>query len=380
MPINPSLSGTYISRRKSLWVLGFLWAVMQLLLLKQFGIVTNFEAAKYLEQAKALLTDGSFTTGNFLFYSTEILLIAFCLKLGVSLWFVVGIQFLMSAFSIFVFFRLVERLTSNHLIAFVASLLLAGMYYYQLYNVHLFTESLFFSFTILFTTYLFSLRRLTLKSVLGLCLSLVLLIVTRPTGLLFLPATLFYLIFRFGRKKALPIFLVTIFAGFVLFYFLLNAALGSGGELDFLLPYTEEHIICGVPTTSEPNAISLPVNKNSVAGLWYVITQNSELFFRLAKERFLAFWGVQRSYYSAAHNLFVAIYFYALYVFILIGLRRMFRNVFPHTIFLITYILLVMCTVLLSCDEWHNRFLYSILPLLLLMGTGRFIKKKAISQ
>lgn len=161
----------------------------------------------------------------------------------------------------------------------------------------------------------------------------------------------------------------------MLFYFLLNAALGSGGEFDFLLPYIEEHVICGVPLVEQAHKISMPVNKNSVEGLWYIMTNNSELFFRLIRDRFFAFWGVQRPFYSSGHNLFIAVYFYTLYVFIIIGLRKMLRSYLPQAVFMVSYIILVMLTVLLSCDEWHNRFIYSVLPFLLLLGLGIFVKK-----
>lgn len=249
------------------------------------------------------------------------------------------------------------------------------MFYYQSYNVHLFTESVFFSFSILFSFYLFSVKKLTVTFTAFLLAALAFLSFTRPTGILFIPATIFFLIFRFGRRKALFIFCTTTVVGLIAFYFLLNAALGSGGEFDFLLPYIEEHIICGVPTVQQPNNLRLPVNKNSVEGLWHVMTNNSSLFLRLAKERFLAFWGVQRQFFSVGHNLFVALYFYPLYLFILLGLRRLLRNRLPQTVFIITYIFLVMLTVLLSCDEWHNRFIYSIFPFLLLMAAGLWSRK-----
>jgi hypothetical protein len=172
---------------------------------------------------------------------------------------------------------------------------------------------------------------------------------------------------------------LSIVGGLTLFYFLLNAVLNSGGEFDFLLPYIEEHVICGVPTIQQAHNIAIPVNKNSVEGLWYIIKNNDNLFLRLAKERFIAFWGVLRPFYSLGHNLFIAAYFYTLYVFVLWGLRRMFRYYLPQTVFLLTYIFLIMLTVLLSCDEWHNRFIFSILPFLLLLAVGPFIKKEAQS-
>jgi hypothetical protein len=187
--------------------------------------------------------------------------------------------------------------TKNFILPFLVTLFFLGMFYYQLYNVHLFTESFFFSFSIIFSYVVFKQKKFNFLFILLILAFLTLLCFTRPTGLLFIPPTLLFLIFKFGKKKALPLFLLSIFGGLALFYFLLNTALSSGGEFDFLLPYIEEHVICGVPTIQQAHNITLPVNKNSVEGLWYIIRNNEDMFFRLAKERFIAFWGVQRQFY-----------------------------------------------------------------------------------
>ncbi|MDQ6610241.1 MAG: hypothetical protein M3Y85_10515, partial [Bacteroidota bacterium] len=261
-------------------------------------------------------------------------------------------------------------------IAFITTLLFLAMFYYQLYNVYLFTESLFFSLTIMFTYFLFSIKKLNFISLVFLLLFLLLLLFTRPTGILFIPPTLFFLIFRFGKNRKLPLLILSSIGGLTAFYFILNAALNSGGEFDFLLPYIQEHVICGVPLVQQPHIISMPVNKNSVQGLWYIIQNNSDLFLGLAKKRFVAFWGVRRSFFSDGHNLFIAVYFYTMYVLILLGAKKMFRTHQAETIFMLLYIFLVMLMVLLSCDEWHNRFIFSILPFLLLLATALFAKKE----
>ena len=355
-------------------ILGIAWLLLNGLLFYRFSIVTNFEAAKYIEQARLLIETGSYSTNNFIFYSTQILLISICSKLGIGLWLVVVVQLIANAVSVFLFYKLTLLFTQNKIVSFLTTLFFLCMFFYHLYNVHLFTESLFFSFSIVYGYFLFTSTRLNLSVILTLLFLLVVLSFTRPTGILFIPPTLFFLIFRFGKKKALPLFLLSIAGGLFLFYFLLNAALGSGGEFDFLLPYIEEHVICGVPTVQRAHAISMPVNKNSVEGLWYLIKNNDELFFRLVKKRFLAFWGVQRSFYSFGHNLFIVSYFYLVYAFVIFGLKKMFQNCLPQTVFMLSYIFLVMLTVLLSCDEWHNRFIYSILPFLLLLGIGIFVR------
>jgi hypothetical protein len=108
-----------------------------------------------------------------------------------------------------------------------------------------------------------------------------------------------------------------------------------------------------------------------------VVKSNTGLFLRLATKRLVAFWGVQRPYYSDLHNFYVAAYFYTLYVLIVASLKNWLTSYMPEMVFLVLYVALVSLTVMLSCDEWHNRFLYSILPLLLLLAAGAFFPNKS---
>lgn len=370
-----NLLNHFTNSKLHFYFLGAAWLLLQVFLFWYFGIFTELEAAKYISQAHILLHTGAYESGNFLFYSTEILLIAASLKLNIGFWLLAVFQTFMNGLSIFLFYQMVQQLTSNKFVAITATIVFLCNFYYQLYNVYLYTESLFFSFSVVYAYLLFQQRTFNLSLSVLTVLLLTLLVFTRPTGILFLPPTIFFYIFRFGKKKAPVLFVLTCAGGLFLFYFLLNKVLNSGGELNFLLPYLEEQVICGVPAITQPHQISMPVNQNSVEGLWYIISHNSQLFIRLAAKRFVVFWGVQRPFYSAFHNTFLAVYFYGMYAFILAGLKKMLTYQRPESAFLLTYILLVMLTVLLSCDEWHSRFLYSLLPFLLLLASGAFVKK-----
>ena len=101
------------------------------------------------------------------------------------------------------------------------------------------------------------------------------------------------------------------------FLFFLNSALSSGGEFDFMLPFRDEMIICGVPTLTNPVDIKTSQDQNSVAGLAYYITHHFSSFIQLAWLRTRAFWGLSRSYYSNGHNLYLAFYFYPVYICLL---------------------------------------------------------------
>ena len=243
------LSGTKTGNTNfPFFLLAITWLLMQILFYRQYGIVTDLEAVKYINEANHFLATGKYSSNNFLFYSTQIMLIAFCLKLKIGFWFIVLLQIIVNALSLFCFYKMVKLISKNYLLPFLSTLYFLLFYYYHLYNTYLFTESLFFSFSVIYTYFLFTRDKLDFKNGLIILLFLSLLYFTRPTGIFFIPATYLFLIIKFFPKKAFTIVLVS--TGFAItgLFFLFNYSLGSGGEFNFLLPYQKEMIICGVPT------------------------------------------------------------------------------------------------------------------------------------
>jgi hypothetical protein len=321
------------------------------------------------------LKNGSFSSGNFVFYSVPILLIAFAIKTGLGYGFVVVVQLILNGVSAFCFFKLIRRFTGSEKAAFLYTIFFLGMVYYQLYNTCLYSESLFFSLSIIYTYLLFNTGRYQLKTWAGILAVLCLLYLTRPVGIFFIPATFVYFIFRFFRKKALSILVFAFLAFLAAFYFMLNYSLGSGGELNFLLPYQKEQIICGVSTINDTHSLNVPGENNSISSLVYIVTQHWELFSRLAAKRLVTFFRVTRPYYSLSHNFFLCLYFYPLYLFILAGIVKMTRRHLAEFLFMMIIVSLTTITVILSCDEWHNRFILAILPFLFLLSSGIFQNK-----
>jgi hypothetical protein len=344
-----------------------LWIIIQCFLLWQNGIVTTLEAVKYIEQAKVFLATGKYSSNNFLFYSVQILLIATCLKLKISFLFLVIVQIIFNGISLACFYKLVKNLSGSIALSFISTLYFLVFIYYHLYNTFLFTESLFYSFSVIYTYFLFSREKITTKNILLILLFLSILYLTRPTGIFFIPATSLFLIIKFYSNHAFRIIAISTCLALIFFYFLFNLSLGSGGEFDFLLPYLDERIICGVPTINESHNISVPVEKNSIAGLFYIITHHFALFFRLAIQRLIAFFGIYRPYYSTLHNVIASGYFYFIYLIIAVNVRNLFRENKAEVWFLISNIGLMALTVMLSCDEWSNRFILSYLPAFLLL-------------
>lgn len=350
-----------------LLVVVLLWALMQALLLVKNGIVTDGEAEKYISEANLFLTTGKFTSSSFWLYSTQIFLLITGMLTKLGFVFVVIVQLLFNLVATLSFYSFTGKLFSKSA-ALTGTIIFILSYPLQEFNTFLQTESLYYSLTIIFSCKLLQLTRVTLWSFLAITGALILISVTRPTGILFVPCAFLYLFFHFFKtistgKKILIVSGVT-----VAFLYFLNLALGSGGELDFMLPYLNEHIICGVPTLQQPAAIQTATDGNSLYGLFYYIIHNPGQFLSLAWRRTLAFFGLLRSYYSTGHNVYLAVYFYPVYILFIAGIRYWTKKNPSPFLYLLCCVLINWVTILLTCDDWHNRFFFTIWPYLIVLA------------
>ena len=349
--------------------------VIHIFLLYHFGIETDGEAVKYIREANNLITHHSLSSRNFWMYITQIILIFVSLKLNLGYEFVVGVQLLFSVLATFGFYQLVTHLFGNKTGAFATIWFLCALPIHQ-FNTFLQTDSLFYSFTIIYSSYLLRLTKLTLKVASILLLGLIIISITRPTGLFFLPATFFYLYFRFFTHFKLSYKLAFLAVVSAFFLYFLNAAIGSGGELDFMSPARDETIICGVPTLPDLAKIDESGNGNSLFGLFYYISHNFSQFLRLAFYRSIAFFGFLRPYYSSVHKIYLLFLFVPMYLLVVVSLKYWIRKKRCILLYFGTLIFLTWVTVTLSCDDWHNRFLLTIAPYLIVLalpGVKRFL-------
>ena len=341
---------------------------MQVFLLWKNGIVTDGEAHKYIFQANRLVDKGSLSNVSYVMYLTQIVLIAFANKLKIGFIGVVFIQLAINLIATLQFYRYTRTLFLTGGLAFLATLLLLFNYPLQEFNTFLQTESIFYSLSIITSCYVLKQRQLSRSNIFAIILLLAVLGITRPTGILMWPPVLLYLFFRFIPQISIGRKLIIVGIGCLAFLFVLDAALGSGGELDFMLPYRDERIICGVPTL--PNFI--PINEasdgNSVFGLIYYVLNNFGQFTRLVWLRSIAFFGLVRDYYSSIHNIYLIIYFYSIYLLVLLSYKYWIRKKPYEFFYFLSMIILTWGTVILSCDDWHNRFFLTIFPYLILLG------------
>lgn len=349
-------------------LLFFLWLVLQAVLFFQFGIVTKGEAVKYIAEAEYWMQYHNFSQPKYLFYSVYIAIRLFFEEAGLGATGVYIFQLILNLVSLFYFYKLSFRYFNNERPAQIASFLLIVCLPWQLWTTHLYTESVFIDLVIIFTYFLFKPNK-TLGGYLLTGIFLLLLIFTRPTGMLFIPLVLIWYVIKWIREKKWIILSSASLVSLGAFALILNYAMKGEGEFEFLKPFIEEHIICGVPQDFN-KTLDLPADGNSIQGLFYYVSHNPLHFLKLSFQKLGAFFGITRSYYSPMHNLAIRIFFYPLYAFALIGLFSRRKENTEMAIFLLFGSGLFALSVTLTCDDWLNRFIMPVLPYIILLATA----------
>jgi hypothetical protein len=361
-PLNKDL----LAKKRGLWLL-LAWGAVQAGLLFVYGIRTELEPAKYIEQAGYLLETGSVSSPNFWLYSVQIFLFALAIKFNTGFVPIYLIQVLLNGLATWYFYRFAKNNFSSRTGFFIALIFILTLPI-QLFNCVLQTESIFFSISIIYSCYLFQLKKLDLRAGLTLSALLILLLFTRPTGLLFVPGSLFFVFFRFFRTVPLPVKVLVAAGAVVCFFIFLDRALGSGGELNFILPFQTETIICGVPGLQDHADIKISSNPNSIEGLFYYVTHNPGQFLRLAVVKTRSFFLLTRPYYSLMHNALLLVLILPFYILSIISLRWWWQHQKGIMSFCLLFIIGTWASVILSCDDWHNRFFLTILPYIYILS------------
>jgi hypothetical protein len=360
-------------RPSNLYIIFFIWLLVQAIIIANYGIVSTGEAEKYIGEAQILSNTGHLSATNYWFYSLQIFLLVLAIKTGLGYILVLIIQLLFSAWATYAFYRLLGTIFPPP-VAMAGTVLLLLNIPLQEFNTFLQTESLFYSITIIFISYLLRLTKLTAPHFLLILLVTLIICITRPTGLLFVPAISLYVFFRYINGISTRIKIILVIIGAMGFLFVMNAVIGSKGEWDFMLPYLHEQIICGVPTLDHNAAIKTDPDGNSIYGLFYYTVHNFGQFSRMALLRSKAFFGLQRTYYSTAHNIYLAAFFYPLYLAAILSIKWWVKN-HPYKIaFISCCVILTWVTTFLTCDDWHNRWLLSISPWIILLGLPSMTK------
>jgi hypothetical protein len=342
-----------------------------------FGIFTQLEAEKYIYQANYLLRYGGMSASRYWFYATTIFIIALATKIKIGLVGAFIIQALINFFAYLFFYKALKTVFTNAT-AILIILYLLTFLPYQSWVVYLYTESIFYSTILILLSTLILYKPDSIGNVAIICAALVLTVVSRPLGILFAISTYFCLFYSANRKWRI-ILLCGAVVLLTIFYFIINTIFSSIEDWTITKPFEEENIICDLPSTIHSTTLYLDKSASPAYQLLYYIYHNFDHFIHYAGIKLRYFFLMRRDYFSNKHNFYLLLNIIPVY---LLGIGSFFikNEKFRKeiTAFLICSIFLYAVTIVLQCDDYHNRFVLSIYPFFVLLAakTAEFLVMK----
>jgi len=365
--------------KNHLLILFIVWFIVQAMLLFRYGIITTNEATKYIREANNLLHHKNFSEQKYIFYSSYIFIHFIFIKLGFEIGGVYIFQLLVNLIATFLFYKTALNVYKNNGVAFIAAFLLVVCFSWQYWTVCLYTESFFCSLLIIFTYFLFGINKNQQLKYVYAALVFVILLFARPAGIFLIPVIICVLVFKLIELKKIRLALLFIAVLCTGFIYLLFYEMKSASSFNFIKPFVEHNIICDIPgrLINDSNSYN-----NSLSGILLYVRKNPIDFLQLCSLRFSAFWGLTRPYYSEAHNWVLRLFFYPLYFFALIKLKQQLKLNRYFILYCLSIIIVFTISVMLTCDEWSNRFIMPVIPVIIWLASyglfAIFKKKKTL--
>ncbi len=347
----------------------FCWIFSAAFYLNGFGIVAIQESEKYIGQANHFIAVGNFSQTRYWFYCTTIFIIvlAFKFKMGIIGAFL--LQSILNIFAFSFFYSELKKLLQFPLIAFFAIVYLLIFWPYQSWVVFLFTESAFFSAILILLAAMMRYKPDSLKNISIICLSLLFVIISRPLGILFIPAVYLYFFQSVNKKGKILLGGISLII-FIAAFYIVNTIFSTITDWHITKPFEQESIICNLPaTTQSQGEILLLTNATPVYQLLYYVTHNFTHFLHFTTVKLQYFFLMTRPYFSKVHNYFVLLNALPIYLLALVSFfikQVKFKKAF--SIFLATIIAVYTIAIIFQCDDYHNRFILSIFPCFVILA------------
>ena len=352
-------------------LIALLWLISTLIFIKLFGIVTNLEAEKYIGEAEEFIKNGSLSAPRFWFYSVTIFIIVLALKLKIGLIGAFIIQGLLNLFAYLFFYNEIKKIFKIPLTAFFIVTYLMLFWPYQSWIVYLFTESAFYSLILILIGVLIRYKPDNFKNISIISIALLLVIISRPLGILFTSGVYIYFFYCANKKwKIILGFLSLLFL--IVGFYVVNIIFSTISDWYITKPFEQESVICDLPNANPTNTkLNLNTTGNPVYQLFYYVTHNFIHFKHFAGVKIQYFFLMTRPYYSKAHNYFVLVNTIALYILVMIGFFvKRYQIDKKITAFLLSVIAIYTVTIIFQCDDYHNRFILSIFPMFVILAAG----------
>jgi hypothetical protein len=344
------------------YIIAFFWAITTIMYYNHSGLFTQLEAEKYIKEADRFIQYGNLSLNKYWFYSTTILLIILSIKLQLGLFGAFIIQALINLCAYLLLYKALKKIHTYSFTALLIIVYLLIFWPYQSWIVFLYTESIFFSFILILLSLLIMYQNnKNSETVLFILLALILVIMSRPLGILFIiPTCTFFFIGL--KKKAKIISLPFIIASICIIIYATNIVFSRSADASIILAASQQCIICGIiPQNHLP--IILQTGGSPLYQLYFYITNNFSQFLYLGGIKLKYFFIMTRTYYSTFHNAFLLAFTIPVYILfvgsLFIKKEKIYKTLY---IFIITLLLLFCITIMTQCDDYHNRFILSIYP------------------
>ncbi len=357
------------------------WVLFEVMWYVSLGLHFDQESLKYILQADNIIEHHSLTELRYIFYGLTIAVITAARLLHIGLNGAVLILMVINLFSYLYFLKaLIKLFSGNTLVPLIVIMLLLSFWPYQSWTLYLYSESAFYSMVMLLFAQLILFREMSGRFLISTAIILLLTVVSRPLGILFVFPVLFFIFFHLNKKQKLYFYLAVL-GSFLMLNYVVQIVFTTTSDWSLQKPFLEENLICDLPTVAHPQNLILSQSSSQLYQLIFYITHNFSHFSHLALLRLKLFFLLIREYYSAVHNAYLLATIIVIYLGIIIGIRKVFRRLkLPLFAFTLGVIFFFSVTIAMQCDDWHNRFYLTLMPLLVTMAAGGIFPEKYIQR
>ncbi len=346
--------------------IALVWIFFELVWFLNFGFNFEQEARKYINEANFFRENNNFSQARFLFYSTTIFINYLSSIIGTGIYGTLVFLLLFNLSCCLFFFRACAVFFGSKIKSFLIVLSLLSFWPYQEWTLTLYSDSFYYSSILLLTGHILLFRQLTIRYVLLLIFLLLMIVFTRPTGILMVFSVLAFIFFYLNKvqKMFFVAFSLLSTAGLVI---IVQIVFTTTSDWNVSRALLDENMICDIPVKQSAYIPALSNSPNHLYQFFYFIVYNFSHFIGLALPRLKLFFFMIRDYYSVIHNVYLLLCLLFSYATIVIGFKRIKVKLgTARVVFIFTSFVFLGGVVALQCDDYHNRFFLSLFPLLVL--------------
>jgi hypothetical protein len=347
------------NEKQLLFILLGIWAIIELLIFCVFGIRKGYDSVVYEIYASEILS-GKLPEVHHRLYITYIGFMAAIFSIGGAIKAVIFAQVVLSGIATVCFFKLGNKISGSKTVAVLSTLLLISWVEIHGWDMYIYTESLFTGLLIISIWALVN-RSYGIATLLVIAASLV-----RPNGILLIFSVFIYVLYHYKKHVERSLFITAILILLSIGLIALNEVLVN---FTLIESYVKGEVV--FPDINYwvqvPDCLYIPENKSSLVNLVLFIFHNPVYFSKLAGTKLVFYLGHIKPYYSAFHNLIIALILWPLYGFCIFGLAS--KNINKGIRILLGGFILFNCiTAMLTSESWDGRFLIPVLPFVFLLA------------